>query len=404
MITNKMTDGFKKCEGGLFSKTLKADVGDEVSKLEELGVKNFAWADPFYPAPSVPSHVADAMIKSIQSGFASHYTMPIGNQLLKEEVCKKLLRVNGIEADPDRNVIITPGSDSGLFFSMLPFINKGDEVLIIDPSYPNNYQNTELLGGTAISVPVYEEDSYQFNIDEFYKRVTDKTKMIVLTNPNNPTTTVYSKENLLKLAKFAKEYDLVVIVDQAFEEPCFDENEMVTFASLPDMFERTVTVFSLSKGLGLSGLRVGYILASDQIIDKMIGSVVSVLGATNTSAQMGAIAALQNPDFSKQYFESFDKRRKLVYKYLHDINGISMSISQSGFLSWINTSKLGTSSEIVAYLQKEAGVTVNSGEPYGKQGEGHIRIVHGVLSDEKELEDTLIKIRKSLIKLAKEKI
>ncbi len=403
MIYNKMTPAFQKYEGGLFGEVEKADVGDAVEKSAALGIANMAWADPFYPAPSVPSHVSGAMIETINSGFASHYTVPIGNFQLKQEIAKKLLKTNGINADPNRNIIVTPGSDSGLYFAMLPFIKGGDEVMIIDPSYPNNFQNTEIMGGVCVRVPVYEKDAYQFNIEEFEKRVTSKTKMIVLSNPNNPTTTVYRKEKLEQLAQFAIKHDLVVVVDQAFEDFCFDDIEMVTIASLKGMWERTVTVCSLSKGMGLSGLRVGYIVADDRIIDKMIGATVTVLGATNTVAQHGAIAALKDPSFMKAYYDTFDERRKLTYKYLHDIPGVSMRLSESGFLSWVNVEKLGTNSEVMAYLNKNAKVTINSGNPYGQQGKGYIRIVHGVFATSNELESALIRMRGALIELAQEK-
>ena len=351
----------------------------------------------------MPAHVSDAMIQSINSGFASHYTTPIGSGDLKKEIAKKLKKVNGLDVVPDRNIIITPGSDSGLFFAMLPFIYEGDEVMIIDPSYPNNYQNTEIMGGVIVRVPVYAENGYQFKIEDFETRVTDKTKMIVLTNPNNPTTTVYRREKLEQLAEFAVKHDLIVVVDQAFEQPVFDGVEMVTVASLPGMWERTLTVCSISKGMGLSGLRIGYIVAEDHIMDKLYGAAVTVLGAASTSAQAGAIAALKDDSFMEKYFEAFDRRRKIVYENLHDIPGVSMQLSESGFLSWIDVSKLGTESEVMAYLNEQALVSINSGTPYGEQGKGHIRIVHGVFSNDEALEKAVLKIREALSELSKKK-
>ncbi len=403
MVTEKMISAFKNAEGGLFSAVEKADVGDAVVKMKERGVALMAWADPFYPDPSMPPHVAEAMIESINSGFASHYTTPIGNSELKAEIAKKLKKVNGLDVIPDRNIIITPGSDSGLFFAMLPFIHDGDEVMIIDPSYPNNYQNTEIMGGVAVTIPVYAENGYQFEIEDFEAKVTDKTKMIVLTNPNNPTTTVYRREKLEQLAEFAVKRDLIVVVDQAFEQPVFDGIEMVTIASLPRMWERTVTVFSISKGMGLSGLRVGYIVADDHIIDKMYGVAVSVIGATSTCAQMGAIAAMKDDSFTEKYFEAFDQRRRIVYDNLHDIPGVSMQLSESGFLSWLDISELGTESEVMAYLNEHALVSINSGTPYGEQGKGHIRIVHGVFASNEALEKAILRMREALFKLSKEK-
>ena len=403
MVTDKMIPAFKKAEGGLFSAVQKADVGDVAAKMRENGMALMSWADPFYPDPSMPEHVAQAMIQSIEDGQASHYITPIGSSELKKALAEKLKKVNGLDVVPDRNIIITPGSDAGLFFAMLPFIEKGDEVMIVDPSYPNNFQNVEIMGGVVVRVPVYAKNGYQFEIEDFEARLTQKTKMIVLTNPNNPTTAVYRREKLEQLAQFAIEHDLIVVVDQAFEQPVFDDIEMVTLSSLPGMFERTLTVFSVSKGMGLSGLRVGYIVAEDHIMDKLYATAVSVIGATNTCAQMGAIAAVQDDSFMEKYFDSFERRRRIVYDGLHDVPGVSMQFPESGFLSWLDVSRLGTENEVAEYLGKYAKISINPGTPYGEEGRGHIRIVQGVLAREEELKEAVERMRAALFKLAKEK-
>lgn len=403
MITDKMIPAFQKAEGGLFSQVEKADVGDGVLKMHERGVALMSWADPFYPAPSMPPHVATAMKQSIDSGFASHYTVPIGSMTLKEEIAKKLERENGLKVCASRNILVTPGSDSGLFFAMLPFIHDGDEVMIVDPSYPNNAQNVEIMGGKVVRIPVYAENGYQFEVSDFEKKLSDRTKMIVLTNPNNPTATVYRREKLEALAQFIIKNDLVLVVDQAFEQMVYDGIEMVTMAALPGLWERTVTVFSISKGMGLSGLRVGYIVADDHVIDKMYGTAVSVLGATNTAAQEGAIAALRDDRFTKSYYDTFERRRRIVYDALHDIPGVSMQLAESSFLSWLDVSALGSDSDIAAYLNEKALVSINVGTPYGEQGRGHLRIVDGVFGTEEELQAAMNRMRIALLELAAEK-
>lgn len=211
--------------------------------------------------------------------------------------------------DPQRNILITPGSDSGLYFAMLPFIEEGDEVLIPAPSYPNNFLNVEIMGGRTVPVPLKESNQFQIEIDEFEKRVSEHTKMVVLTHPNNPTTTVFNRSSLEALADFVIRHDLILVCDQAFEDFCY-ENEMITPASLPGMFERTITVFSFSKGMGLSGYRVAYLVCSDVIMDTMFANAVSVLGATNTVSQLAILAALEDPSFMKEFEIAFDYRRK----------------------------------------------------------------------------------------------
>lgn len=378
----KMKPAFAKAQGGLFSKVAKADVGGSYLELGKQGVALMGWADPFYPEPAIPPHVRDALVTAIDSGFPAHYTPPIGDDALKEEIARKLARFNGLSVDPKRNIIITPGSDAGLFFAILPFVEQGDDVMIMDPSYPNNFQAVELLGGHVIHVPVYEEDGFQPRIEEFRARLTPATKAIILTNPNNPTATVCRRAFLEQLAAFAIEHDLVCIVDQAFEDSVFDGVEFVTLAALPGMFERTVTVFSISKGMALSGLRVGYIVADDKVMDTMYGCAVAVIGATNTASQIAARAAFQDPGFMEKYIETFDRRRKMAYEIFNGVPGIHMEMPEAGFFCWVNVSALGTGDEIAAQLMERRIAAVNGGSPYGQQGRDYIRIILGSMSEE----------------------
>ncbi len=300
-IRRKMRPEFQGLQGGLFSSVKKADVGTAVLDLMANGVDMLCWADPFFPDPVLPEHISQAVIKSMENGSASHYTMPIGNPELKEKIALKLQRYNNLTVEAQRNILITPGSDSGLLFAMMPFINNDDEVLIHSPSYPSNFLNVELLGGKPISVELKAENNFQIDIKDFENKITEKTKMVILTNPNNPTGTVLRRESLQAIADFIIAHDLILVVDQAFEDAIFDEIEFISIASLPGMWERTVSVFSFSKGMGLSGFRVGYLVADAQIVDVLFGCTVNVVGATNTSSQAGMIAALDEPSFMGEY-------------------------------------------------------------------------------------------------------
>lgn len=395
---------FQSLRGGLFETVNKADVGDNADKMKENGVAMLSWADPFFPDDKMDKDVRDALMASLEDGSAQHYTAPIGNGELKKVIAEKLEEDNQLHVDPKRNIIITPGSDAALFYSLVPFVGEDDEVMIADPSYPNNYQAVEILGGVPVSVPVRAKNGFELEIGEFEQRLTDKTKMIILTNPNNPTTVVYSRKSLEALAEFVKRNNLIIVVDQAFEDIIFDDKEMVTMAALEGMFERTITVFSISKGFGLSGLRVGYIVAPDVLIDAMFASAVSVIGATNTASQMAAITALKKRKvLFDEYAESFDRRRKMVYHALCDIPGVEIQMPQSAFLSWINISALGSSDEIVNYLMDEAKVFVNGGNCYGLQGEGYIRLVQGCYKDDAKIENAVQHIRSALLKKSHEK-
>jgi aspartate/methionine/tyrosine aminotransferase len=402
-IKSKMRKNFSLLSGGLFAEVSKADVGGGFAKLEREGVSMMSWADPFYPDPSLPPALQQKAFEIIKEGIVAHYTMPIGNEILKEEISVKLKRENNINADPRRNIIITPGSDSGLLYAMMPFIEAGDEVLVHDPSYPSNFLNAELLGGKSVAVPLKKKDNYRLDIEAFEKALTPKTKMVLLTNPNNPTTTVFLREDLEDLAAFIVKNDLICVADQAFESTIFDNREMVSIATLQGMEERTITVFSISKGMGLSGFRVGYLVASDVIMDVLHASAVNVLGATNTLSQLLAIEAFRNPSFIEEYNKKHDKRRRYAYDVFSKIPGVEILMPESGFMCWLDVSELGDSSDVYTYLIEEAKVACNDGKSYGKLGEGHLRLVIGCYWDDDKSIDAMHRVAEALRKLSLEK-
>ena len=402
-IKLKMNEKFRDLQGGLCLSICKADVGEGAGNFIKNGGDNMAWADMFFPDPSIPESVKQATIDAIASGLTAHYTMPIGLLELRQAVAKHISKQTGLNIDPSRNVVITPGSDAGLLFAMMPFICEGDEALIPDPCYPSNFMNCKLLGAKAISVPTYPEDNYQIRIEELEKRVTDKTKMVILTHPNNPTTTVYRKENLIELSKFIIKHDLVLICDQAFEDHIFDGIEFVSPCTLPGMWERTVTVCSLSKGYGLSGYRIAYLYADDSIMDIFYGGTVNVVGAPCTPTTFGAIAALEDDTILPEYWERLERRRTIAYDILSTIPGVKMKKSESGILSWLDVSEFGSSMEVADYIKEHANILVNEGGPYGQMGKGHIRIVTACFAKDEDCILRLNRIKDALTQLAKEK-
>lgn len=395
-MKDKMNPRFSHLKGGLFDKVTKADVGEGAGQLIAKGYTMMSWADPFFPDPSLDDIIKDAMIKEIENGTLTHYTMPLGDRKLREVIAKRIKDKYDLKLDPSRNILITPGSDSGLLYAMMPFLDEGDEVLIPDPSYPSNYLDVELCGAQPIHVPLYPENDYQFNIDEFEKRYTNKTKMVLITHPNNPTGTVFNERSINDLCQFVIKHDLILVCDQAFEDHIYDDHQMIAPMCIEGMFERTVTVFSISKGLGLSGLRVGYVIANDEIMDVYYGGAVNVLGATNTLSQKAAIVALENPSIMESIHERLLKRRDLAYDIFKTIPHTKISKPESGILSWLDISELGTSEEIASYLLENAHISVNEGTPYGQQGEGYIRIVHACLGSDEEAQEAFIKIKRCL--------
>lgn len=402
-IKELMNERFRNLQGGLFLNVTKADVGEGAGKFMQEGGDIMAWADPFFPDPAIPDSVQQAIHEAVDEGFAAHYSMPIGDYQLRKVLTEDINQRTGLNLDPSRNIIVTPGSDSGLLFSMMPFISEGDEILVPDPSYPSNFLNGVLLGGVTVPVPLYEEDNYQFRAEELEKRITDRTKMVLISHPNNPTTTVFRRESIETLCNFIKKYNLILVSDQAFQDHIYDGIEFVHPATLPGMWERTLTVCSISKGIGLSGFRIGYVYASDVIMDVLYGAAVNVIGASSTLSTIGAIAAIKDRSILESHFVRLERRRRLAWEAFHDIPGVRMKLPESGILSWLNISRLGTSEEVVGRIMSEAKIMVNQGVPYGKQGEGYIRIVTACFAKDEDAQERFMRIRHVLENMAKEK-
>jgi aspartate/methionine/tyrosine aminotransferase len=357
-------------------------------------VTMMCWADPFRPDDVTPEFVKAAAIASVQSDGA-HYTLPIGDRALREEIAAKFERVNGLVIDADRNVTISGGSDALLLFTMRPFLEPGarNEVLTPVPSYVCNFESA-LAGGVTVGVPTYPEDGYDLRIEEFEKRLTSRTRIVLITNPNNPTTTVYSRETLERLADFVRRNDLILIVDQSFEDTVFDEHEMVTAAALPGMFDRTITICSLSKGMGLCGYRVGYVVASDDITDVLHSCTVEYLGAPNTVAQAAAIAALRNPGFVEEYRQEYMGRVKSVLALLDTVPNLPYTMPQAGFYVWVDVSAYGGSTAVAQYLLDHARVAVSEGDRFGSAD--HVRLIYAAHADRQHCLDATERLVEAL--------
>ena len=228
-VKEKVIPAFRDANGGLFQAVEKADVGSAYQDLEKQGVALMGWADPFMPDRSLPEPVAAAWLDAVRAESAPHYTAPIGDPALKAALAKKLKQQNGLTVDPERNILITPGSDSGLYFAILPFVGQGDEVLIPSPSYPNNFLDVKIMGGVPVAVELDAADGYQLSRAQLEAKYTARTRMVLLTHPNNPTTTIYNRASLQALADFVQEHDLILVVDQAFEDYTFGADRFQLF-------------------------------------------------------------------------------------------------------------------------------------------------------------------------------
>jgi len=356
-------------------------------------------ADLFYPDPISADKISDAIADSIISGDGIHYQNVIGSLLLRNALADKINKDYNLEMHADKNIIVTSGADAGLFFVIMAFLNKDDEVLIPAPCYPNNFNDVELCGGKSILVPLEEKNGYQICIEEFEKRVSPKTKMVVLTNPNNPTTTVFSERSMLNLCDFVKKHDLILICDQVFEDHVFVEEKVLNPLTIDGMYERTLVLSSISKSHGFSGLRIGYIYGDETNIRVLSSACPYALGAPSSISMIASVKALEDRECLPNITGILKKRKIYFEKLFEDIPFVKLIPIESTMLAWVNISKLGTSEQVCAFLLKDAGISVATGSHYSSLGEGFIRVAYGCYRNDDIAMHVLNKMKESLIKL-----
>lgn len=342
-----------------------------------------------------PHHALDAGYKAAKEG-KTHYTLTNGILKLREALAKKAYSDYGLHYDPNSEILITVGGTEAIWSSLMGLINPGDEVLIPNPGFVLYEPSVLLAGGVPVSVPLLEENRFKPSIDDVISLITDRSRVMILNFPNNPTGTILSYDEVAALAKIAVDRDLIVISDEVYEKIIYDNAEHHCLATFPGMRQRTLVVGSFSKTYAMTGLRVGYVYGPKSLISS--GWLVHqyTVACANSLAQHIALAALTGPqDFVKEMVEEFDRRRRLVHNRLNEIQGVRCLLPKGAFYVFPNLKDLDISAEDFAkFLLKEAHVTVVPGSAFGNYGEGYIRVSYAASYE--ELEEALNRIEKAI--------
>ncbi len=341
-------------------------------------------------------HIVDAVIQTVREG-RTHYTSTWGEPELRREIARKLLIRNKISADPDREILVTMGAGHGFMMAVKAFVKEGDEVITPDPSFPLNFGVTTMCGGKPISVTLRQGGKSPLSVDKLRKKVSEKTKMIILVSPENPTGIVYPRSALEEIAEIARDNDIVVLSDEVYENMVFDGVQTTSMASIKGMKDLTISIYSFSKEYDLSGFRIGYIVASHETLYQ-IYKIQRNDGASACSvSQMAALAALKGPqDYLKEWLSELDRKRRAVLDALNALPGVECAVPKAGCYVFPDISEIGDDQELYEYLAKKVKVGVTPGRWYGAQGRGHIRICYGAVTDEKLMEG-LRRIRAALL-------
>ena len=325
------------------------------------------------PDFQTPWHIREEGIYSLERG-KTHYTSNSGLMELKVEIASYLKRRFSLSYDPDSEIMITVGGSEAIDIALRAMLDPGDEVLIPQPSYVSYLPCTKLAGGVPVPIELKEEDEFRLTVNELEGALTDKTKVLVLPFPNNPTGAVLPKEDLVKIAKFVCDHDLFVITDEIYSELTYNE-EHTSIASLPGMKERTVYINGFSISYAMTGWRLGYACAPERSLSQMLKIHQFAIMCAPTTSQYAAVEALKNGDADvEEMRDAYDKRRKYLLAELRKA-GFDCFEPGGAFYVFPSIKKFGmTSEEFAETLLKEEKLAVVPGDAFGACGEGFIRI------------------------------
>lgn len=348
------------------------DIVNEMEDAISLGVGE--------PDFDTPWHIRDEGIYSLEKG-RTFYTSNAGLKELRTEIVRYIQRTQGISYDPMKEVLVTVGGSEAIDLALRAMVNPGDEVLIPQPSYVSYEPCAILADAVPVIIELKEENEFRLTARELRDAITDKTKILVLPFPNNPTGAIMEKRDLEEIAEVVKEKDLFVISDEIYAELTYKEKH-VSIASLPGMKERTILINGFSKAYAMTGWRLGYACAPAVIMEQMVKIHQFAIMCAPTTSQYAAVEALRNGDDDvAQMRESYNQRRRYLMHAFQEM-GLKCFEPYGAFYVFPCIKEFGmTSEEFAERLLREEKVAVVPGTAFGDCGEGFLRISYAYSLD-----------------------
>jgi len=335
---------------------------------------------PGEPDFTTPKHIIQFAKKKLDEGY-THYSPPQGRLDLREAITKKLKKDNKIHATPNE-IIITCGSQEALFLATLALVDPGEKIIIPNPGFLAYIPMVEAVTGTEVSIPLLEENGFELNPDTVKELIDNRTQVLLINTPGNPTGRILKRKTLEELADIVIENDLKVFSDEAYEKFVYDDNKHISMASLNGMDKHVITFQSFSKSYAMAGWRVGYAVGPKDVIKSMTRIHLYCGLCSPTISQLAALEALRgNQKCVEDMRKEYDRRRKLIIKRLNEMN-ISCLKPEGAFYAFPNIRPFGKSSvEFADSLFNKAKVLVVPGTEFGKHGEGYVRLSYATSYD-----------------------
>jgi len=366
----------------------------KAKKLESEGkeIINLGIGQPDF---RTPQHIVDAGKKALEDGHHG-YTAANGTLELRQSVCAHIKRMYSATIDPSR-VLITPGGKPTMYFAIMLFGEPGAEIIYPEPGFPIYESMINYSGAKAVPMYLSDKNNFSFNCKEVLSLINDKTRLLILNNPQNPTGGLIPKEQIDELVEGLKKYPHVAIMsDEIYSRQIYDNKKMPSFFYYPELYDRLIVLYGWSKTYAMTGWRLGWSVWPEQFIEPVTRMAINSYSCVSAANQVAAMAALDGPhDFLDDMMEKFDKRRKLIVDGLNSIDGITCNNPGGAFYVFPNISGTGLNgSQFAEKCLYEAGVAIVPGTSFGKSANDFVRF--SFANSYENIEKALEKIKKIL--------
>ena len=369
---------------------------DKVKKLEVEGkeIIHFEIGDPDF---RTPENISNAGIKAIKNGF-THYVSSSGLTEFRQKICETTEVSRGFKPNIDQ-VLVTPGANIAIFYAISCIVNPGEEVIVPDPGFPTYFSTIKMCNTKAVHVPLLESNKFRMNPKDIENSITEKTRMIIINSPQNPTGSVMTKEEIRMTYEIAEKHDLYLYSDEIYARMVYKDSVFNSPSVYDKCQERTIISNGFSKAFAMTGWRLGAVIGPSNVVEKMKLLLETTSSCVPPFIQKAGIEAIEGEQTSqKSMYDEYEQRRNIVVDGINSIHGLSCITPGGAFYVFINIKKTGMTSEsFCEYILEDAGVAILPGTSFGEFGEGFVRICYAVNQD--KIKNALERIKKSISKL-----
>ena len=369
---------------------------EKAQKLEKEGrrIIHFEIGDPDF---ATPKNISNAAINAIKNEY-THYVSSFGLTEFREKICEATEKSRGFKPNLDQ-VLITPGANIAIFYAISCIVNPKEEIIVPDPGFPTYYSTIKMCDAIPIRVPLLEANNFRMNPKDIENSITEKTKMIIINSPQNPTGSVMTEEEIKMTYEIAKKHDIFLYSDEIYARMIYKNSVFNSPSVFDKCQEHTIISNGFSKAFAMTGWRLGAVIGPSYIIEKMRLLLETTSSCVPPFIQKAGIEAIEgDQSLQKKMYEEYEIRRDLIVNGINSISGLSCVVPGGAFYVFVNIKKTGmTSEEFCDYVLEDSGVAMLPGTSFGQFGEGFIRICYAV--GQTDINDALERIKISINKL-----